>query len=81
MDLAALEQPLSLLKIVKNFMNSDKQAQKGYYYPVNTVPGGIRMYGKQIGYESLLPFVYSISDYYPDLAFTNLTTPYGLSSL
>lgn len=39
------------------------------------------MYGKQIGYESLLPFVYSISDYYPDLAFTNLTTPYGLSSL
>ena len=65
MDLDALQQPLSLLKIVKTFMNSDDQAQKGTYYPINTAPGGLRMYGKQIGYESLLPFVYGITDIFP----------------
>ena len=39
------------------------------------------MYGRQIGYESMLPFIYGITDIFPETAFNNLTTPYGLSSL
>lgn len=62
-------------------MNSDGEAQQGRYYSINSVGGGVRVYAKQGGYESLLPFVYSLTDIFPEQMFKNITTRYGLASL
>ena len=49
-DIAALEQPLSLLKVLRHFSNSDAEAIEGKYYSVNILSGGVKMYNRQGGY-------------------------------
>jgi hypothetical protein len=81
LDAAALEQPMSLFKVLQHFMNSDPEAKQGKYFSINSVGAGVRLYAKQSGYESLLPFVYGLTELFPETAFKNITTRYGLASL
>lgn len=62
-------------------MNSDSEAVNGRYFSINSVGGGVRIYNKQGGYESLLPFVYGLTDIFPEEHLKNITTKYGLVSL
>ena len=39
------------------------------------------MYNKQGGYESILPFIYGVTDVFPEALFKNITTKHGLASL
>lgn len=67
--------------MTQQFLNSDGEAQHGRYYSINTIGGGVRVYAKQSGYESMLPFVYGLTDIFPEQQFKNITTRYGLASL
>jgi len=41
----------------------------------------VRIYAKHVGYETLLPYVYELSERFPDNLLQNITTKYGLASL
>ncbi len=50
LDQAALDQPNSLIHVLKTFLNNDAQAQQGRYFSINAIGGGVRVYAKQSGY-------------------------------
>ncbi len=62
-------------------MNSDSEAEQGRYFSINSIGGGVRIYDKQSGYESLLPFAYGLTEIFPEGHLKNITTKYGLASL
>lgn len=58
----------------------DTHAKQGKYYSINTAEG-VRVYAEQIGYESFLPFIYELTNVFPEDFLRNVTSPYGLASL
>lgn len=79
-DRDALEQPVSLFKILQQVSLSDSKAKQGVYYSINS-EGALRLYAEQIGYESFLPFVYDLTSIFPEEFIGNVSTSVGLASL
>jgi hypothetical protein len=64
-DNGAIEQPISLYKILNHVASSDNHAKQGRYYSINLAEG-IRVYVDQVGYESFLPYIYQLTTLFPN---------------
>jgi hypothetical protein len=51
--------------VLNYFIKGDQESQQGRFYSINDIGGGVRIYAKHVGYETLLPYIYELSERFP----------------
>ena len=75
-----MQEHFTLLNIYKSYISEDESAKNGRYLDIVANPSGVKFYSKNLGYGSILPFIYRAGNVFPLEAIQELASPFGVKS-